>query len=102
MIVDVVAFLPTVPCPIHAVTGYWCPGCGLTRAAQLVLTGHPVRAFGLNPLWPVVAGLAGWTLAAWVWRRVPRVPLGVWVALGVVAVAFGIARNVPAFSALAP
>ena len=93
--------LTTVLCPIHAVTGYWCPGCGLTRAMQLVATGHPVSALARNPLWPLVLGLAGWALASWRFPRA-RLPVGVWVTVGVLAVAFGVARNVPAMSALAP
>src|SRR4051812_20315396 len=45
--------LPTIPCPIHTLTGWWCPGCGMTRAAHDVLTGHLGTAFGSNLLWPL-------------------------------------------------
>jgi Protein of unknown function (DUF2752) len=97
--------LPTIPCPIHALTGWWCPGCGMTRAAHDVLTGHVASAFGANVLWPLVLGGLAWLWAAWVWPRVPsptRAPAGVWVALIAVAFAFAIARNTPMFDALAP
>ncbi|MDQ1395484.1 MAG: hypothetical protein QOG64_743, partial [Acidimicrobiaceae bacterium] len=30
------------PCPLHAITGLWCPACGATRAAHALLTGHPL------------------------------------------------------------
>ena len=98
--------LPTIPCPIHAVTGWWCPGCGMTRAVHDVITGHLASAFGTNLLWPVVLGLLGWVGAAWAWPgRVPspaRAPAWVWVGLIGVATLFAVARNTPAFSALAP
>jgi hypothetical protein len=97
--------LPTAPCPFHALTGWWCPGCGMTRAAHDVLTGHPMAALGTNLLWPLVAVVAGWLAAAWLWPQVPsptKAPAGLWVALIALAVAYGIARNTAVFSALAP
>src|SRR4051812_33540396 len=38
------------PCPLHALTGLYCPGCGATRAAHQLLHGHVAAAFNLNPL----------------------------------------------------
>ena len=97
--------LPTAPCPFHAVTGWWCPGCGITRAAHDVITGDVVGAFGAHALWPLVLGLLAWTGAAWLTPRVPspaRAPAAVWVAAVALAVAFAVARNTPAFATLAP
>jgi hypothetical protein len=97
--------LPTIACPFHAATGLWCPGCGLTRAFHAVLTGHPGAAFGLNALWPLVVVLVGWAWLGWLSPRVPaigRVPARVWSALIVAAVVFGVLRNLPGLSALAP
>lgn len=39
-----------VPCPIHAATGYYCPGCGSQRAIHHLLHGNIGTAFWLNPL----------------------------------------------------
>lgn len=48
--------LPTL-CPLQAVTGVFCPGCGITRS--LVCCGHGewLRAFFLHPLGPACFGL---------------------------------------------
>jgi hypothetical protein len=97
--------LPTIPCPFHAATGLWCPGCGMTRAFHDVLTGHPAAAFGENALWPLVVVIAGWLWLSRVSPRIPkltRAPAALWAVLIVAAVAFGVARNIPGLSALAP
>jgi hypothetical protein len=45
--------LPDV-CPLHRLTGIWCPGCGLTRAFVSMAHGDVRRAFGFNPLGPLL------------------------------------------------
>lgn len=37
-------------CPLVIITGFPCPGCGITRAFVCVLTGQFVRAWNINPL----------------------------------------------------
>jgi hypothetical protein len=37
-------------CPFRFLTGFQCPGCGITRALHLILHGHILTAFMLNPL----------------------------------------------------
>ncbi|MCR5415668.1 MAG: DUF2752 domain-containing protein [Pseudobutyrivibrio sp.] len=43
-------FLFKLPCPFHALTGLYCPGCGGTRAVIALLTGHPIKSFLYHPL----------------------------------------------------
>ncbi|MGH9958690.1 MAG: DUF2752 domain-containing protein, partial [Pyrinomonadaceae bacterium] len=43
-----VTFLPL--CPVRALTGFQCPGCGTTRGLHQLLHGNLVAAFELNPL----------------------------------------------------
>ncbi len=38
------------PCPFHFLTGYWCPGCGITRGINDVMHGRFVQGFWQNPL----------------------------------------------------
>jgi hypothetical protein len=97
-------------CPLYALTGLWCPGCGLTRATHAALRGHLGAAFGYNLFFPVF--IAAIALAWFEWlrgslRRRPlrlltRLPLWAPLALGVVFIAYGVLRNIPALHVLAP
>jgi hypothetical protein len=43
-----------IPCVFRKVTGYRCPGCGITGSIMAVLEGHIKTAFGYNPfLWVI-------------------------------------------------
>ena len=90
-----------VTCPLLALTGLACPGCGGLRATHDLAHLDLVGAWSMNPLWVVVAPLlvvlwAVWLVRAWRGRPAPRVPAGVaWATLGVLVV-FGVLRNVPA------
>jgi hypothetical protein len=100
----------TVPCPFHAVTGLWCPACGMTRAVHRLLRADVAGALSFNVFVPlVVAGAAiGWWswLAARAWGRPARWPARIGARWGVglfaVFVAYGVLRNVAAFGVLAP
>jgi hypothetical protein len=90
-----------VVCPIHALTGLDCPGCGLLRGTGRLLEGDLAGALDHNLLLPLVlplvaVALVGWA-AALLGRPVPLPrpgPRVTAVALAVV-VAFGVARNLP-------
>jgi hypothetical protein len=38
------------PCVFKAITGFYCIGCGLTRALHALVHGDILRAFSMNPL----------------------------------------------------
>lgn len=46
-----------IPCVFRLVTGYRCPGCGMTHAAMALIHGQPKIAFRENPLSLSVAPL---------------------------------------------
>lgn len=48
------------PCPLHALTGWFCPGCGSTRALHALVHGDVVQALAMNPLLVVVLPLLAW------------------------------------------
>ena len=99
------------PCPLHASTGLWCPGCGATRASYLLLNGDLAGALHFNALWVVLAPFALYQAVAFAgeafgvrWLR--RIPLTQTVIVALIAslIGFGVVRNLPfdAFEVLNP
>lgn len=88
------------PCLFHAVTGFYCAGCGITRAFHALAHGDLPRAFGMNPLAVIMVGLGPLMLLhVYGWRPVVLQPL-MRVALSgrfwLIAIpAYWIARNLP-------
>ncbi len=95
-------------CPIRALTGLWCPGCGGLRAVHDLAHLDLAGAWAMNPLVvlavPVVVLLwARWAARSWRGRPSPTTGVVGSVALAVVLVTFMVLRNVPALApALAP
>jgi hypothetical protein len=87
-------------CPLLALTGLACPGCGGLRATHDLVHLDVAGAWSMNPLWVLVAPLlvglwSVWLVRAWKGRPGPSLPPSVaWTGL-VVLVAFGVLRNVP-------
>jgi len=94
-------------CLFHDVTGWYCPGCGITRALHALVHFDPVRAFAMNALLvaslPLLAAMAlqGITGRALLPAAVARLAFDgrAWIAALLV---FGIARNLPGLEMLAP
>jgi hypothetical protein len=95
------------PCPFHAITGLYCPGCGSLRAIHQLLYGNPVAAFWLNPL--MILSLP-FLVGALIYNAVkPSAPgayipaFWIWAIL-LIIVLFWVLRNIPVypFTLLAP
>src|SRR5688572_8390072 len=52
--------LPFPPCPFHKLTGFYCAGCGVTRALHHLLHGRLWRAMEFNPLAVLVLPWLAW------------------------------------------
>lgn len=99
-------FYPT--CQFHQITGLYCPGCGATRATYQLLHGNFLMAVHDNALY--VIGLVALAIRSLGYgkQKICRQPTGsfvsptaLWIFL-VACLVFGVLRNVPAFSFLAP
>jgi hypothetical protein len=96
-------------CPLYAMTGIYCPGCGGLRGVNDLTNGHVGQAASSNLLLVLALPFAAvffvrWVHGAWTGRdvrAVPAMPRAVTVTLIVIAVGFSIVRNVPG-SWLAP
>lgn len=49
-----------LPCIVNKLTGYYCPGCGGTRACMALFKGNVVRSFCCHPVVPYAAALYVW------------------------------------------
>lgn len=98
-----------IPCPIHAVTGLYCPGCGVSRMCLALLRLDVAEAASWN-----IGVMAALPFAAvvFVYQAVRYVKTGdarmrrwqdvlIWVMIGWLLV-FTVLRNLPWFSFLAP
>jgi hypothetical protein len=88
------------PCPLHSLTGLYCPGCGSLRALHQLLHGHLERAFALNPLLVITLPILGYL------RLRPALLYRLWFAWAcfTVLLTYGVLRNLPywPFVLLAP
>lgn len=96
------------PCPLLALTGFYCPFCGGLRATADLTHGDLAGAFARNPIVPPLLLLAvlGWARWAWSrgtggsWRPALSSRASYWL-LGFLVV-FMVARNVPGWTWLSP
>jgi len=96
-------------CPFLALTGHPCPGCGGLRAVNDLTHGDVVGAISSNVLAVALVGILGMLWLIWTIRRsrgqdrpMIRITERSGVMVIAVAVVFGIVRNTPWGSWLAP
>ena len=95
----------SIPCPIHAVTGLLCPGCGVTRMCLALLRLDFSAAWDANPvlllLLPVLAALLARLGARYVKTGRSALRRGesalVW-GMAALLLLWGIARNLTSLS----
>lgn len=89
-----------LPCPFRAVTGLYCPGCGVTRMCMALLRLDFAGAWSANPvllcLLPVLALVLGTLL--WRWVRTGSARPARWQSaliwgMAAVLLVFGVLRN---------
>ena len=91
-------------CPLYSLTGFACPGCGMTRGFHALLHGDIAAALGFNAMIPLFVLLFGFifvTLFSVATRgkgfmRLTDSPKFL-VGFLVVLVAFGFVRNLPIY-----
>ena len=103
------SFFPA--CPLYTLTGYACPGCGMTRGFHALFHGDVLTALDFNAMIPIAVLFFGFIFFSLVSVAVSGrgLLLGninlalLWVTLGLLIV-FGVLRNLPyyPFSILFP
>lgn len=90
-----------ISCPIHSLTGFFCPGCGSTRAVKALINGDISLAFHNNALSLLLPVFLATGLAIEKYSQ-SRIWLYLFIAkVFIVVVTFTVFRNQPG-SFLAP
>ena len=84
-------FLPPLSfCLFFRVTGFYCPGCGGTRACMSLLSGHPVQSFIYHPFVLYSAACLLYYAVRFLYYGITKKgrpvfrPVLLWIALGIV------------------
>lgn len=88
-------FIKALPeCVFHAFTGYYCPGCGGSRAVIALFEGHPIQSALYHPFFFYAVCVGGWFMISQTIARLSRGRLKVgmhyrdlylWIALVLIA-----------------
>ncbi len=96
-----------LPCPFRTLTGWWCPGCGLTRATHHLVNGNVMQALHFNVFVIVIlAAIAGswlsWLLitAGRSMHAIKMVPSWAYWVAGATILTFTVVRNLPGVTGL--
>lgn len=89
-------------CPLYTLTGFACPGCGLTRGFHALFQGDILTALDFNALIPVWVLIFGYVLVSLVLTAIRGKGLPMWPtssrflwAFMVMLLLFGVVRNIP-------
>ncbi len=96
-----------IPCPIHYITGFYCPGCGITRLIYSMLKLDFYQAFRYNPLLFIMLPFFIFFIINDIYSKIKnkeplyrKVPNYVYIFIIVLLIIYGILRNI--FPSLAP
>lgn len=95
-----------IPCPIKKITGYYCPGCGITRMMKALLCFDFYQAFRFNPLvfisLPFIIFFYIESIFAKKEPLYNRIPNKIWSVIIIIFIVYGVLRNIPYFDYLIP
>lgn len=86
-----------MPCMVYTFTGFYCPGCGGTRAVNALLHGQIIRSFLYHPIVLYVAVIGGWFMVSQTIERLSRQKIKIamryrdcylWIALAIVVIQY--------------
>ena len=96
-----------IPCIIHELTGFYCPGCGVTRMFFSIIKLEFYQAFRYNPFVFILFCL--YILFRIIsifyylkYKKVLAIPEKVLYIIIALLIVFGILRNIPYFDYLKP
>lgn len=95
-----------LPCVIKTITGYYCPGCGVTRAIVSLFNGQLYQAFRYNSIIfidiPIILFLGIFEKLFGNNKIIKCISNIVLIILLIITIMYGVLRNIPSFSYMAP
>lgn len=95
-----------IPCQFKKITGYYCPGCGITRMIKALFCFDFYQAFRFNPLVFIsLPFIIFFYLESIFTKKEPlynRIPNKIWVVIIIIFIVYGFLRNIPYFDYLIP
>ncbi|MBR2705387.1 MAG: DUF2752 domain-containing protein [Clostridia bacterium] len=92
-----------IPCIFHEITGFYCPGCGGTRMCLSLLKLDIYQAFRYNILLTIsIPFIILHLICKYIFKMKYSIPNWFIYLLIIIVILFGVLRNIPYFSFLAP
>jgi hypothetical protein len=97
-----------LPCVFQLITGYYCPGCGGTRAVSALLHGNVIKSMLYHPLVTYGAIVGGWFMITQTVERISQhqIKIGmkyrhiyIWLAVAILILNF-IIKNAALYSGM--
>ena len=92
---------PILPCIFNKITGFYCPGCGMTRAVNSCFKFNFYQALRFNALlfiMPIMLGIYYFVS----YMEKPKIAKVILIIMLIIAIGYGVLRNLPLFEFLAP
>lgn len=102
----IISFDIGIPCVFYEITGLYCPGCGITRLCLSLFEGDIYQAFRYNPIifidLPILFILFVLNIFLKNNKNIKKITDVIIIFLAAITIIFGVIRNIPIFSFLAP
>lgn len=102
----IISFDIGIPCVFYEITGLYCPGCGITRLCLSLFEGDVYQAFRYNPIifidLPILFILFVLNIFFKKNKNIKKITDVIIIFLATITIIFGVIRNIPIFSFLAP
>ena len=102
-----IVFQHGIPCIFHTLTGFYCPGCGITRMFLSLISFDFYQAFRFNPVVFLLVLITPFyfLFTTFYLKKTGKkwiLPNAIYIILLVILIVFGFLRNLEFFSYLAP
>lgn len=102
----IISFDIGIPCVFYEITGLYCPGCGITRLCLSLFEGDIYQAFRYNPIIFINLSILFILFVLNIFfkknKNIKKITDVIIIFLATITIIFGVIRNIPIFSFLAP